>query len=109
MPSLSGIGASAVQLGGSVTLVPAPNGVQLRSDPGNANGSFLYVGYNNLVTAGGIDATNGYILQPGDAYFVPPSKIKGSPQGNPAIGHPVLNNIWVIGSTAGLKIYWDIL
>lgn len=101
MPALSSIGATALSLTGEVA-TPAGRGVYLKADANNSGS--IYVGYTDAVTAGTPDATSGIRLSAGNEYVVPPSLIgAGTAAGADA------QNIWVIGSGAGQKIYFDVL
>lgn len=62
------VSGTAVQLVSIST--PVIHGTKLVA--AKANTGNIYVGFNNLITAGGTAATDGYQLQPGVALEVPP-------------------------------------
>lgn len=63
----SGIGVTTVQLVGTST--PSPRGVYLQADPNNTDD--VYVGSSLTMTAGTVDATDGWRLRPSEERFVP--------------------------------------
>jgi hypothetical protein len=86
---LAGIGATAVRL--TTTSLHATRGVQLKAAATNTG--TLYVG-NSDVTAGTVEATDGFPLTAGEALFVPvddPSKV------------------YLIGSAAGQAVHYLVI
>lgn len=64
----------------------------IKADP--ANSGNIHVGLSDAVTAGTVDATDGYILDAGEEMVVPKYLVDD------------VNEIWVIGSAANQKLYW---
>jgi hypothetical protein len=100
MPSAA-IGATASQPC-ATGYTPVKTGVQLKADIGNSG--TIFVGYANTVTAGTNGATDGMQLSAGNSYFVPAIKIQDA-----GGGPPDAQNIWIIGSTTGPKVYFDLV
>lgn len=94
MPSTAVL-ATAAQLTAQPYL--SKYGVQLVSDPENAPSEYVFVGFSSAVTAGSAAATDGIPLGPGVAYLVQPVMLANG----------LASDIYVIGSTTGLKVYWQ--
>lgn len=83
----SSIGTTAVQM--KASSVPANNGVMVKAD--SANSGKVYVGSSSGVTNGSSDTTDGFQLSAGDGVVITIDNA---------------NDIWLIGSAAGQKVYW---
>ncbi len=81
------IDAVAEQL--TTASVPCRMGVLVKADDENTGSLFL--GNSSAVTAGTVEATDGFRLQPGDAVFLPVASVGA---------------VWVIGSAAGQKAWF---
>lgn len=83
----SSIGTSAVQM--NVTSIPALNGVIIKA--ANLNTGIVYIGNSLSVTAGTVDATDGFELGAGESIQVSVNNV---------------NSVFLIASGAGQKVYW---
>lgn len=90
------VGDTAAKISTAGTQINAD--VQLRAHPVNGAGGYIYIGYDDAVTANGDGTpTDGIPLGPGDSYDVPRSKLTTG----------IVDNIWAIGSTTGLILCVD--
>lgn len=88
----SAIGASALKL--TATSTPVSYGVYVQADPGNSTGK-VAVGLSSAVTIATSDATDGYVLGSSDAaLFIPALDVPSQDA----------SNLYVIGSTTGLRV-----
>lgn len=85
--SKSSISTTAVQM--KASSVPANNGVMVKADISNTGK--VYVGSSSGVTNGSSDTTDGFQLNAGDGVVITVDNA---------------NDIWLIGSSAGQKVYW---
>jgi hypothetical protein len=92
MPAKSGISTSAVQL--TATSTPVLYGTLIVAAAANAGK--VHIGLANTVTANAADATDGIELSAGGSLFVPRSLASD------------VNQIWVIGSAATQKAFYQI-
>lgn len=67
-------------------------GYFVRAD--TANSGNVHVGFASTVTAGTVDATDGWLLDSGDTVFIPVTVVNNT------------NLIYVIGSAANQKVFW---
>lgn len=84
--SKGSVGAAAVQI--VATKTRCFRGVQVKAD--SSNTGVVYVG-NSDVTAGSAEATDGFPLSAGQGLFVPVQDAA---------------TVYVVGSSAGQKVYW---
>ncbi len=87
---LSAIGATPLQLTARTGLPKLTRGIYVQAGAGNSTNK-IYVGLGNTVTADAADTTDGYELAAGQSVLVP-------------VDDPT--QIWVVGSTTGLKAFW---
>lgn len=88
--SLSSIGATALQLSGRS--VRNRGGIRVKARASNST-NLVYVG-GPSVTAGTADGTDGYELAAGDEILLPVNQFR------------TVSDVYVIGSTTGLKVSW---
>lgn len=86
----SAIGATALQLSDRDIVVTGE--VRVRANLGNST-DLVYIGRAGI-TAAGADATSGYQLTAGDEVIFPPGMFTR------------LSDIYVIGSTTNLEVFW---
>ncbi len=96
MPALSSIGGTALSLTAAVATPTKGPGGGCLVKAAAANGGKVYVGYANTVTAGTADATDGIELAASESLFVPAGLILQD-----------LQNVWVIASTTGQKVFYQ--
>lgn len=89
----SSIGGTALALT-SRTITPL-GPVKIKADAANG-ANLVYVGRSGL-TAGAADATSGFELAAGKEMEIPPNVVPGG----------LLENLYVIGSTTGLAVFWE--
>lgn len=84
--SRSGIGTTAVQI--TSTSVATRKGVLVKA--GNSNLGVVFIG-NSGVTAGTVDATDGFELDAGESVIIEIDNV---------------NKLFVIGSAVGQRVFW---
>ena len=92
MPAKSGIVGTAVQV--TATSTPVLYGTLIVAAAANAGK--VHVGFADTVTANAADATDGIELSAGGSLFVPKSLADN------------VNKIWVIGSAATQKLFYQV-
>ncbi len=84
----SAIGTSAVQLTATPTTIT--HGVIIKASPQNSGR--VFIGFSSGVTAGTVDATDGFELGSSEGIFLAPADVAD------------LSSIWLIGSAAGQRV-----